>query len=408
MADTVAVVGLGRVGLPFALFLAARGCTVHGVDNNPQTLDALRVGRMPFREDGAQEALSATLGTRFHSGADLAALALADTIIITLGTPVDDFNNPIFLPIENLLRGTMPYLRGGQLVVLRSTVAPGSTEHLGRLLERNTSFRIGHDLFLAFCPERIAEGKSFSELPEVPQIVGGLDPASSERAARFFAQVTPTVIQVDARSAELAKLFCNMYRYIDFAVANEFMMIAAQHDREVYPILDAINRNYKRGGIKSPGLTGGPCLYKDGFFLIGKIPYNELISSAWKIHETTPAYLVERARVYKHIDGAKVAILGLAFKRDIDDIRNSLAFKLKKILLAEGADVHLHDPLLPSEAMDDALRGADFVFLAMNHSAFDALTPARLREVTKPDAVVCDIWNMLGTGRVVFSLRETA
>ena len=406
MTDTVAVVGLGRVGLPFALFLAQRGCTVHGIDNNLRSIEALRAGQMPFREDGAQEALSATLGTRFHPTDDLAALAKADTIIITLGTPVDDFNNPIFLPIENLLRGTMPHLRSGQLVVLRSTVAPGSTEHLGRLIERSTSFRIGHDLFLAFCPERIAEGKSFTELPEVPQIVGGLDAASSAKAARFFTQVTSTVIQVDARSAELAKLFCNMYRYIDFAVANEFMMIAAQHDREVYPILNAINRNYKRGGIKSPGLTGGPCLYKDGFFLTGKIPYNELISSAWKIHETTPAYLVERARAYKPIDGAKVAILGLGFKRDIDDIRNSLAFKLKKILLAEGADVHLHDPLVPSEPLADVLRDAGFVFLAMNHSAFDAFTPASLREQTQPDAVVCDIWNMLGTNRVVFSLAD--
>ena len=406
MADTVAVVGLGRVGLPFALFLAQHGCTVHGVDNNLKSIEVLRSGQMPFREDGAQDALDATLGKRFHPTDDIAALAKAETIIITLGTPVDDFNNPIFLPIENLLRATMPHLHSGQLVVLRSTVAPGSTEHLGRLIERSTAFRIGHDLFLAFCPERIAEGKSFTELPEVPQIVGGLDAASSERAARFFSQITSTVIQVDARSAELSKLFCNMYRYIDFAVANEFMMIAAQHDREVYPILNAINRNYKRGGIKSPGLTGGPCLYKDGFFLTGKIPYNELISSAWKIHETTPAYLVERARAYKPIDGAKVAILGLAFKRDIDDIRNSLAFKLKKILLAEGADVHLHDPLLPSEPIADALRDAAFVFLAMNHSAFDALTPARLREQTQPDAVVCDIWNMLGTNRVVFSLAD--
>ena len=141
---------------------------------------------------------------------------------------------------------------------------------------------------------------------------------SLHATARFFRLVTPTVHQIDARSAELAKLFCNMYRYIDFAVGNEFMMIAAQHGREIYPILEAVNRGYKRGGIKSPGLTGGPCLYKDGFFLTGKIPYNELIASAWKIHETTPAYLVEQARARASLDGAKVAILGLAFKKDID------------------------------------------------------------------------------------------
>jgi len=404
MAAKVAVVGLGRVGLPFALFLAHRGATVQGIDSNATVVEALRAGRMPFREDGGQEALSAHLGKRFFPGTELAALREVETIIITLGTPVDDFNNPVFLPIENLLRAALPHMRAGQLLVLRSTVAPGATEHLGRLIERSTAFRIGRDLFLAFCPERIAEGKSFSELPEVPQIVGGVEPSSSERAAAFFRLVTPTILTVDARSAELSKLFCNMYRYIDFAVANEFMMIAAQHGRDIYPILDAVNTGYKRGGLKAPGLTGGPCLYKDGFFLTGKIPYNELIASAWKIHETVPAYLVDQVRAFKPIDGGKAAILGLAFKKNIDDTRNSLAYKLRKILLTEGAEVHLHDPLIPSEPLDEALRDADFVFFAMNHDAYAELTPEALRERTRPDAVVCDIWNLLGTGKVVFSL----
>jgi UDP-N-acetyl-D-mannosaminuronic acid dehydrogenase len=359
---------------------------------------------MPFREEGGQEALSAALGRNFFPGTDLAALAQVETVVITLGTPVDEFNNPVFLPIENLFRATLPHVQKGTLLCLRSTVAPGATEHLGRLIERTTSFRIGRDLFLASCPERIAEGKSFAELPEVPQIVGGVDAASTERAAAFFRLVTPTVLQVDARSAELAKLFCNMYRYIDFAVSNEFMMIAAQHGREVYPIIEAVNHGYKRGGIKSPGLAGGPCLYKDGFFLINKIPYNELIASAWKIHETTPAYLIEQARAHKPIDGAKAAILGLTFKKNIDDTRNSLAFKLKKLLLAEGADVHLHDPFVASEPRAEALRNADFVFVAINHDAFQDLTPDALRRHARPDAVICDIWNLLGTGKIVFSL----
>lgn len=406
MSETVAVIGLGRVGLPFALFLADRGCTVHGVETNSEVVRKLNEGRMPFLEEGGQEALSAHLGTRFFAGQSLEVLREVETIIITLGTPVDDFNNPIFLPIEGLLRNALPHLHGGQLLVLRSTVAPGATEHLGRLIERSTEFRIGHDLFLAFCPERIAEGKSFSELPEVPQIVGGIDRACSDRAEKFFRLVTPTIMRVDARSAELSKLFCNMYRYIDFAVSNEFMMIAAQHEREIYPILRAVNTGYKRGGLKSPGLTGGPCLYKDGFFLTGKIPYNELISVSWKIHETVPAYLVEQAKSYKSIDGAKAAVLGLAFKKNIDDPRNSLAYKLKKILLAEGADVHVHDPLIASAPLDETLRNADLVFFAMNHDEYLELTPEELRKRAKPDAVVCDIWNMLGTGRIVFSLAS--
>jgi UDP-N-acetyl-D-mannosaminuronic acid dehydrogenase len=404
MASRVAVIGLGRVGLPFALYLAQRGHTVQGIDSNATTVEALRAGRMPFREEGGQAALTATLGQRFFPGADLQALREVETIIITLGTPVDEFNNPVFLPIENLLRAALAHLRAGQLLVLRSTVAPGATERLGRLLERHTAFRIGHDLFLAACPERIAEGRSFAELPAVPQIVGGVDPASTARAAEFFRLVTPTVMPLDARSAELAKLFCNMYRYIDFAVANEFMMIAAQHGREVYPIIEAVNHGYPRGGIKSPGLAGGPCLYKDGFFLINKIPYNELIASAWKIHETTPAYLIEQARQHKPLDGATAAILGLAFKKNIDDARNSLAFKLKKLLLAEGAAVRVHDPFLASASREEALRDADFVFVAINHDAFRDLTPDALRRLARPDAIVCDIWNLLGTGAIVFSL----
>lgn len=406
MPATVAVIGIGRVGLPFALFLAERGCTVYGIDTNTELLGTLSAGRMPFREEGGQEALTATLGKRFFPGSDLDVLDRVETIVLTLGTPVDDFNNPIFLPVETLLRRALPHMKPGQLLVLRSTVAPGATEHLGRLIERTTSFRLGHDLFLAFCPERIAEGKSFTELPEVPQIVGGIDAASSERAAAFFRVVTPTILTVDSRSAELSKLFCNMYRYIDFAVANEFMMIASQHGRDIYPILAAVNTGYKRGGIKLPGLTGGPCLYKDGFFLTGKIPYNELIASAWKIHETTPAYLVEQVRALKPIDGCQAAILGLTFKKNIDDTRNSLAFKLKKILLSEGAEVRLHDPFIASSSLEDALGGADIVFFAMNHDAFRAVTLDVLRRLARPDAVVCDIWNMLGTGKIVFSLAE--
>jgi UDP-N-acetyl-D-mannosaminuronic acid dehydrogenase len=405
-AERVAVVGLGRVGLPLALVLAERGCEVHGIDVDAGRLDALRAGRMPFLEEGAQALLDAHLGQRFVPTDDLATIARVRAIVITLGTPVDDHNNPVFLPIENLFRKIVPHLGAGQLIVLRSTVSPGTTEYLARLIERSTSFRVGRDVFLAFCPERIAEGRSVPELPEVPQIVGGVDAASGAEAARFFRLVTPEIREVDARSAELAKLFCNMYRYVDFAVANEFMMIAEQHGRDIHPIVDAINRGYKRGGLKTPGLTGGPCLYKDGFFLTDKIPFNELISSAWKINETVPAYLVERAKRMKRLEGSKAAVLGLAFKRNIDDTRNSLAFKLRKILLAEGADVHVHDPFLPSETAEDALRDADLVFFAMNHDAFRALTPDVLRRHVKADALVCDVWNLLETGRIHFLLSE--
>ena len=404
MKETVAVIGLGRVGLPLALYLAHHGCEVHGIDNSPAHLATVRAGRMAFLEEGAQELLSTYLNQGFAPTADVGVVRKVQTIIVTLGTAVDEHNNPIFLPIENLFRELIPYLQPRQLIVLRSTVSPGTTEHLGRLIEQASGFRIGSDLFLAFCPERIAEGRSLAELPEVPQIVGGLDPASTEEAARFFRLVTPDIREIDARGAELAKLFCNMYRYIDFAVANEFMIVADQHDRDIHTIVEAINTGYKRGGLKTPGLTGGPCLYKDGFFLTNGIPFTELIASAWKINETVPAYLVERAKRLKRVEGSKVAVLGLAFKKNIDDPRNSLSYKLRKILLADGADVHVHDPFIAPGPIEAVLRDADLVFIAMNHDAYRTLSIDGLRRLSRPDALVCDIWNLLGTGKVHFLL----
>jgi UDP-N-acetyl-D-mannosaminuronate dehydrogenase len=173
--------------------------------------------------------------------------------------------------------------------------------------------------------------------------------AGQPRAARFFRLVTPTVLTVDARSAELAKLFRNMYHCIEFAVS-KFVMIAAQHGRDISPILDAVKTGYKRGGSKAPGRTGGRC-HKDGFFLTANFPYKELIARAGKIQETMPAYLVDQVRAWKPIDGSKGAILGRAFKKNIDDPRSSLAYKLRKILLSEGVEVHLHVPPPPDPSL---------------------------------------------------------
>lgn len=406
MGESVAVVGLGRVGLPLALAFARAGLRVQGIEVSEERIALLLKKQMPFLEEGAQELLARSVGVNFFPSTDVSRVQESEAVVLTLGTPVDEHMNPVFSQIESVMKGMMPHLRSGQLIALRSTVSPGTTEYLGNLIQRQTSLRIGTDIFLAFCPERIAEGKSVEEIPEVPQIVGGLDPESTRRAADLFHRITSCVLPTDARAAELAKLFCNMYRYINFAIANEFMMIAHQHNREIYEILHLVNHGYKRGGLKQPGFTGGPCLYKDGFFLVSKIPFNELISSAWKINETVPGYLIEEIKKVKHIDGSKVAILGLGFKKNIDDTRNSLSFKAKKIFLAEGADVYLHDPFVTSKPLEQVLDKADIIMVAMNHDAYQTLWPRRLEELVKADAVICDIWNLFGTGRIIFSLAD--
>lgn len=403
--ERVAVIGTGRVGLPLALYLADRGMTVHGVDADEKRVDLLRRGVLPFLEAGADALLAKHLGSRFLPTADTGAVASAEVLILTLGTPVDEHLNPDFSAIEDVLASLRPHLRPGQLFIMRSTVTPGTTEFVRRRLEETTALRVGRDLFLAFCPERIAEGRSIEELPEIPQIVGALDDASRARAAAFFEGIAGPVLATDARSAEIAKLFCNVYRYIDFAIGNEFMMIADMFERDIYEIVDLVNRGYKRGGLKRPGFTGGPCLYKDGFFLVERTPYPDLLTTAWKINESVPAYIIEGVvRRLGTLEGKTVAVLGLAFKKDSDDTRNSLAYKAIKILKRRGARVFTHDPYVNKEGLDDALRESDAVLVCTDHQAYRALGVEGMRKLAKRGALVADIWNCFGRGKVFFAL----
>lgn len=403
---TVAVVGVGRVGLPLALCFADAGYTVHAIDIDAERIETLRAGRMPFLEAGAEPLLARHLGTRFLPGLDSSVVAECDAIIVTLGTPVDEHMNPAYVALERVVASFLPHLRAGQLLVLRSTIAPGTTLHMKRYLERRTSLTVGRDFFLTFCPERIAEGHAIEETREVPQIVGSLDEASGARAEELFAAICPRILRGEATAAELAKLFCNMYRYIDFAIANEFMVIAMQFGANIYEAVDLANRDYKRAGIKLPGLTAGPCLYKDGFFLVDKVPFADLISVAWKINETVPAVLIERVKRERDLIGARVVILGLAFKRNIDDSRNSLSYKFKKIFEAEGADTVLHDPLLAPGDLKRVLGEADVIIVAMNHDEYRDLGRARFAEMVRSEAIVCDVWNLFGDGQIIYRGRD--
>lgn len=403
----VAVVGIGRVGLPLALYLADHDHHVIGLDVDAARVEAIQAGRMPFHEEGAEEVLARVVAAgRFEATSDAgAAVSDAEVLILTLGTPVDEHLNPVFSSLEAVLSTLGPLLQEGQLLILRSTVSPGTTEYLRRYIERTTSLVVGESLLLAFCPERIAQGHSFKELPKIPQIVGALDPASSSKAVEFFTPLVSQVLTSDARSAEIAKLFCNVYRYIDFAIGNEFMMLADQQERDIYEILKLVNSGYPRGGLKSPGFTGGPCLYKDGFFLVDRTPFPDLLTTAWKINESVPAYLIAGLRErLGTLEDKQVLVLGLAFKREIDDNRNSLAYKAVKVLRRYGADVTTHDPYLAPGELRPLLEKADAVLIATNHSEYEALDHELLRSVGP--TLVADVWNVLEADQVFVQLPE--
>ncbi len=400
----VAVVGLGRVGLPLSLVLAATGCEVRGIDINAEMLSSLAEGRMPFFEKDADELLAAELGKRFRAGNDMAAASGCDYVVLTLGTPVDSNMDPDLSQIEASIKELAPHLGNGETVILRSTVNPGTTEWVRAKLEDEFGYELGKDVFLAFCPERIAEGRALKELHEIPQIVGGVDPASTENALALFSRLGVACHETDALSAELAKLFTNMFRYINFAIANEFMILAGQWHRDINHIVDLVNTGYPRGGLARPGLTAGPCLFKDGFFLINQLPFIELISTAWKINESVPLFMVSAVKAEIELRNANVAILGAAFKADSDDDRQSLTYKVAKALLRERATVRIHDPNVPGMETDleDVLRDADVVFVAINHTEYKQIGLPTLQQMVKPGCLICDIWNVFGTDHTIF------
>jgi len=401
----IAIFGIGRVGLPLALCFAEKNCKVIGVDVDKAKIDLLKAGKMPFFEENAEPLLLKHINKNLQVTTDIKlAIENSDAIILTLGTPVDEHMNPIYTQIEKVFKDIIAYLRPGQTICLRSTVAPGTTEYLQRYIERHTNFKVGKDIFLAFCPERIAEGKAIEETGTLPSIIGGLDEASNKKASEVFKILTEKVLLTNSRSAELAKLYCNMYRYINFAIANEFMMIAQTHEREIYEIINLVNSGYKRGGLMQPGLSAGPCLYKDGFFLVNKTPYTELISTSWKINETLPAYLIEEIKKKRDIRLSKVVILGMAFKKNIDDTRNSLSYKAKKIFLAEGAEVITHDPFIDDIDITIALKNADVVFVATNHDFYVNFGLKAIENNVKKGCIVCDVWNIYNTDTIIFSL----
>lgn len=404
------IVGIGRVGLPLALVFAKEGFNVVGIDVSKDRLDAISKGKIPFLEDGALPLLKKYYKKGFvamHEERLPEILPTAGAIILTLGTPMSDNFIPDVTQITGFLDKFSKYLKKGQILILRSTVTPGTTEYLGRFLKEKYGWVVGKDIYLAYCPERIAEGKAVEELYEIPQIIGTIDDKSGKAAAKIFTRLTQKKLYTDARSAELAKLYCNMYRYIDFAIGNEFMLIADSHQRDIYEILRLVNDGYKRGGLKGPGLTAGPCLVKDGFFLLDKSPYLDLVAAAWRLNENIPGFLLRKIHQMKgNLEGKKIALLGLAFKKNIDDTRYSLSLKLQNYLLTEGATVVSHDPFIKSSSLDEAIKDADVIIVSINHDKFNKLKLNDIRKVANKNCTVCDIWNIFKTGKIIFPLYE--
>jgi UDP-N-acetyl-D-mannosaminuronic acid dehydrogenase len=400
MTSSVAIVGLGRVGLPLALSFADRGLEVIGIDKDPARLQAISDRRMPFHETGTQELLERVgLSGRLELSERLSAAAAADHIVLTLGTPAFSHIEIDIKQIRQALDELLPLFREGQTIILRSTVAPGTTEWVAGYLEQRRGFCVGEDLFVAHVPERIAENHFLEEIASLPCIVGGVGAASGERAAELFSLFGTEVLHTTPVQAELAKIWTNILRYTNFALPNLLMMNCEQWGANVFEVIDLINRDYPRGGIATPGLTAGTCLRKDFTFSEERSSAPGMLLAVSRVHETVPHFLVEglKRRLGGSLRDCKVTVLGLTFKRDSDDLRDSLAHKLIRLLERELAHVARHDPHVPahSEPLETALADAAAVIVATNHTAFEHVLPLVPR-----NALVVDPWNVTGSAQV--------
>jgi UDP-N-acetyl-D-mannosaminuronic acid dehydrogenase len=409
----VSVIGLGRVGLPLALCFADRGLQVLGVDHDRSVLESIRAGRMPFDEPGTQPLLeSASRSGRLELSERAADAARADDIVITIGTPSFSHIESDLRQVRAALDDLLPLLRPGHALILRSTIAPGTTEFVAGYLEKRRGLRVGTDVFVAHAPERIAAGRFVEEISTLPCIVGGVGDASTERAAGVFSVFGAPIVKTTPVQAELAKIWTNILRYATFALPNLLMMDCDRYGANVFEVIDLINRDYPRGGIARPGLTAGTCLRKDFAFSEERSNAPGMLLAVSRVNEAVPLFLVEGIkRRIGPLASRKVAVLGLTFKRNTDDERDSLSHKLIRLLERELADVAVCDPHAPTptQPLSEAVLGADVVIVATNHSEFEG--PACLREIaarTSDDCLLVDPWNALGTAQVFVYTTEAS
>jgi UDP-N-acetyl-D-mannosaminuronic acid dehydrogenase len=409
VSPDVAIVGLGRIGLPLALSFVDRGLRVLGVDLDPERLSALRAGRMPFQETGVDELLARVRRTDRLTLTDrVADAAAAPDIVFTLGTPALSHIEIDMRDIRAALDDLLPVLGEDHLIVLRSTVAPGTTDWVAGYVEQRRGMRP----HVAHVPERIAAGRFLEEIATLPCIVGGVDPASGERAVKLFSVFGAPIRETTPVQAELAKIWTNILRYTQFALPNLLMMDCEQYAANVFEVIDLINRDYPRGGMAAPGLTAGTCLRKDFAFSEERSNAPGMLLAVSRVNESVPRFLVGgMSRRLGALKGHKVAVLGLAFKRDTDDERDSLAHKLIRLLERELADVTVCDPhvLGPTTTLEDAIEDASAVVVATNHSEFSR--PGLLHVIADAaarDCLIVDPWNSLGTSQVFAYAAEVA
>lgn len=393
--DVTVVGGAGHVGIPLVLALAEAGMRVNVNDLNKATLDMLRAGCLPFIEEGAESVLKEALVERrlvFTRSPE--GVSRGGPVIITIGTPIDEFLNPVRKVVQDCIDEVLPFLADGQLVVLRSTVFPGTTDWLASYLRSK-----GRNLLVAFCPERIVQGAGLKELRELPQIISGTTQEAEQAAAKLFERIAPEVVVVSPIEAEFAKLFTNAYRYIEFAATNEFYLVAKSAGVDYQNVLKAMKHHYPRlSGVPRPGFAAGPCLVKDTMQL-GAFARNQfaLGNAALLINEGLVLHVVDDLKRRFDLPNSIVGLLGMAFKAESDDTRASLSYKFKKVLSAQTHAVLTTDPFVTTDPdllpLEEVIANSDLMILCAPHTKY--------RQANFLGKPVFDLWGHLQGDNII-------
>jgi UDP-N-acetyl-D-mannosaminuronic acid dehydrogenase len=395
-ADITVVGGAGHVGIPLVLALADAGLTVNVNDLNETALATLRAGKLPFIEHGAAPVLARALaGNKLLFTSSPIGIGRSGPVVITIGTPVDEFLNPVQKEVQRCIDSLLPYIADDQLLILRSTVYPGTTDWLHDYLKR-----LGRMNSVAFCPERVVQGYGIKELREMPQIISATSARAEKEASEIFKQIAPELVVVKPLEAEFAKLFNNAYRYIEFAASNQFYMIAKSAGADYRAIMRAMKQNYPRAkGFPGPGFSAGPCLFKDTMQLAA-YARNQfgLGHAAMQVNEGLVLQLVDDLRRGFEISSMTVGLLGMAFKAEVDDIRASLSYKLKNALEICAHKVLITDPFVTTDpnllSLDHVVAQSDILILCTPHSVY--------AEADLKGKPVVDVWGFLKNANVVY------
>jgi len=379
--------GAGHIGTPLGLALCSKGYNVILIDKNTENIKKINQGIMPFVEEGCANLLKKMIKKKkIFATNHLNETKKCKYIIVCLGTPVNKKFNPNLKNFIGFFYNLRRHLKKNHIVIIRSSIYPGICKRVFNIIKN-------HCKNLSYCPERIAQGKSLIELPQISQIISGTNTKAKLESGKIFKKVCKKIIYTKIIEAELIKLFSNVYRYINFSISNQFYLMCQNQGLDFYKIRNIMRDNYKRNtNIPTAGFTAGPCLLKDTMQLSSFYRHKfSLLSSAMSINEGLPKFMFKKLNEKYNLKSKTIGILGLSFKAENDDIRDSLSIKLLEYFKSKKIKTLQSDEYYKDKNNIDkntVVKKSDIIIIATPHKAYKKIRISK-------NKILVDIWGLI-------------